>query len=127
MLANTQTDEFIRISEEALCNLLAARQGMLPAEEPGSRREHQRWPFPGTVELWALPEPENDETEEPVWGRALNLGLGGVAALTDEPVQVGRRMAVAIHQPEATLYGEVDVRHCTSVEGGYCVGASFVL
>jgi hypothetical protein len=121
-----RTDEFIKISQPAIRQLLNERFGHPHSESCDGRRAQQRWPFPGTIELW-LPDPSAaGDDESHVLGRVLNLSAGGIGALLDEPVGVDQTLTAAIHQPEATLYGDVIVRHCAPTEHGFHVGMQFV-
>lgn len=116
-----QTEEFIRISPEAIMKILCERYGYHDHDkDAGGRRRQMRWPFPSAIELWR--EGEDDYR----LGRALNLSLGGIGALMESPVDPGKRLNVAIHEPEATLYGEVTVQHCApSGNNGHHVGLEF--
>lgn len=122
-----RTDEFIKISQTAIEQLLIERYGHEQTDMHDRRRAQQRWPFPGTIELW-LPETDAaDGDQAHVLGRVLNLSTGGIGALLDEPVDIEQTLTAAIHQPEATLYGDVIVRHCAPTAHGYHVGLQFVL
>lgn len=116
-----QTEEFIRISPEAVMKILCERYGYHDHEtDAGGQRKQMRWPFPSTIEVW------QDGEDDYRLGQALNLSLGGVGAVMDSPLIPGRRLNVAIHEPEATLYGEVTVRHCAATGDKHHVGFEFV-
>ena len=116
-----QTDEFIRISPDAVMKILCERYGYHEhGPESDGRRSQRRWPFPSTVEIWH--EGEDDYR----LGQALNLSLGGVGAIMDSALDPGRRLNIAIHEPEATLYGEVRVSHCAAAGDRHHVGLQFI-
>jgi hypothetical protein len=116
------TDEFIPISEKAIAAILHDRFGCTDDGQVDPRRRLPRWPFPGTVELWI--QDANGEAEHEL-GRALNLSLGGVGIMIDRELTPGQSFEIAIHQPEATLYGRATVRHCTVTDSGHHAGLEF--
>lgn len=94
----------------------------MPDDGTETRRGIKRWPFPGTVELWI---PEADGTERYALATSLNLSLQGVGIRTDEPLPVGTKMAIALHEPEVSFHGHAVVRHCTPIEDDYLMGMQF--
>jgi hypothetical protein len=118
------TDEFIPITADAILDILRERYGHEQDNEiDRERRQRPRWPFPGTVELWV---PQDDGIELYMHARALNLSPMGIGILADEELPTGKRVALAIHQPEATLFGEAIIRHATQTPNGQVVGLQFL-
>jgi len=118
------TDEFVPITADAILDILRERFGHEPEHTPDpERRQRPRWPFPGTVELWV---PEDDGVELYLHARALNLSSLGIGIIADEPLPAGKRVSIAIHQPEATLFGDAIVRHATPTPDGQVVGLQFL-
>ncbi|HRX87097.1 MAG TPA: PilZ domain-containing protein, partial [Phycisphaerae bacterium] len=75
------------------------------------------------VELWV---PDDNGDEAYLHARALNLSPLGLGILADEDLPIGRRVSVAIHQPEATLFGEAIIRHASPTTEGRLVGLQFL-
>ncbi len=116
-------ENIVRLTPDALRKLLDSRSVQLqPKQAPGHRRA-QRWPFAGAVEVWL---PETCYGERYVLATLHNLSVGGLALRCRRPIPSGTRLALALHQPEQSLYGEAVVRHCTQTPGGYLVGLEFV-
>ncbi len=118
-----QTDEFVPISADNIHTILRERYGYPDVPHSDARRRHPRWPFPATVELWV---PDASGGERHVLARGLNLSSAGVGILMDEEISPNVELSVAIHQPEATLFGKAVVRHATLTEHGNHVGLQFV-
>jgi len=119
-----QTEEIIPITADSVLDLLRERHGFIPEPADGERRQRPRWPFPGTVELWI---PDDDGGETYVLARALNLSTMGIGILSDEEeLRVGCKVNIAVHQPEATLFGMAVVRHATQTPDGQVVGLQFL-
>ncbi|MEK6677549.1 MAG: PilZ domain-containing protein [Planctomycetota bacterium] len=121
--------EFCPLTEEAICNLLEARQGFLPRDRRNAsrntptRRQVTRWPFPGTVELWI---PDRYGVEQYTLGSCVDLSRNGAGVQCDRSIPVGMELALAIHQPEATFHGRATVRHCSPRDDNeYYIGVEF--
>ncbi len=114
--------EFLPLTEQAVTQLLENRYGYTDKEVGDSRRRKPRWPFPGTIEVWV----PVDDGEEHLLGRGVNLSPNGVGAILDVALKPMQSVPIAIHEPEATLYGRAEVRHCAPHEEGYFVGLQFV-
>jgi hypothetical protein len=116
-------EKIVKISAETIRELIDA-QGIasIPKDSPGKRRE-ERWPFPGTVEVWL---PEECYGERHVLATLHNLSPNGLGMRCRRPVPVDTKVAIAIHQPELSCYGHAVVRHCTRAHVGYMVGMEFV-
>ena len=114
--------EICPLTEEAIEKLLSAR--MLGTSEPtgNGRRRAQRWPFPGTVELWI---PGENGVEQYALATSLNLSAHGIGIKSDDALPVDLELAIAIHEPEMSFHGRAIVRHCSEIEGGHYVGLQF--
>lgn len=115
--------EFVAMNSETIRQLLETG-GRTPSDRRrADRRGAQRWPFPATVQLW-VHNRAGEEVE--ILGTCQNLNESGVGVLCERPLEVGLRLPIAIHQPEATYHGEGVVRHCTPSAGEYFVGIELV-
>ena len=115
-------DEIRPLTAEAIAELLEARR---QTEETGSgteKRGDSRWAFAGAVEMWVA---DTDGTELHKLGVCHNLSVNGVGVRFDEPMEVGTKMSIAIHQPEASFHGAGVVRHCTPRDNGFLIGVEF--
>jgi len=115
-------DQIVKISPDAIRELLGSRDIEAPSVSPNGKRRQERWPFPGTVEVWL---PEGSYGERHVLATLHNLSLGGLAMRTRRPVPTDSRISLAIHLPALSCYGHAVVRHCTQVTVGYLVGVEF--
>lgn len=116
-------EKIVKISCEAIQELIDA-QGIasIPKDTSGKRRE-DRWPFPGTVEVWL---PEECYGERHILATLHNLSPNGLGMRCRRSVPVDTKVAIAIHQPQLSCYGHAVVRHCTRAHVGYMVGMEFV-
>jgi len=123
--ASSSTCEIVQLTPAALAKLFSMRQG--EADDTSlSRRKVPRWPFNGTVEFWVLQDdPEGDWDESYLLGSCENMSTQGVGVRCDEPLKVGTELAIAVHQPELSMYGNACVRHCTRMHDDYFVGLEF--
>jgi hypothetical protein len=115
-------EQIVRLSPESVSTLLGTHQ--VPAttkQAPGQRRE-ERWPFPGTVEVW-LPDSSYGETH--LLATLHNLSPHGLAMRARRPIGKDTRISIALHQPELSCYGRAIVRHCTRAHVGYLIGLEF--
>ncbi len=116
-------EKIVRITPEAISELLDTHRVNATAKQgPGARRE-ERWPFPGTVEVWL---PEQCYGERHVLATLHNLSVHGLAMRTRRPIPVETKISLAIHQPALSCYGHAVVRHCTQAHHGYLVGVEFM-
>lgn len=116
-------EKIVKLSAEAIRDLVdAQRIESVSKETPGKRRE-ERWPFPGTVEVWL---PEECYGERHILATLHNLSANGLGMRCRRPLPVDTKIAVAIHQPELSCYGHAVVRHCTQAHVGYLVGMEFI-
>jgi hypothetical protein len=116
-------ERIVKISLDAIRELIESQQIKAVAKGgPGNRRD-ERWPFPGTVELWL---PEECYGERHVLATLHNLSLHGLGMRTRRPIPVETKLSIALHQPELSCYGHAIVRHCTQAHVGYLVGCEFI-
>lgn len=116
-------EQIVRISPEVIRELIDAHRVELQPKHQHVARKEQRWPFPGTVELWL---PEDTYGERHLLATLHNLSANGLGMRCRQPVPVNTRIAVAIHQPELSCYGDAVIRHCTRSQVGYLIGMEFV-
>jgi hypothetical protein len=117
-------EKIVKLTPAVINELLAARQVNTIDKEPSAEnRRAERWPFPGTVEVWL---PEGSYGEGHLLATMHNLSAEGMAMRTRRPIPVGTRVSIAVHQPLMSCYGNAIVRHCTPASIGYLVGAEFV-
>ncbi len=118
-----ETEKIVRISPEAIAELLEGHRGRPAAKQTPEARRAERWPFPGTVEVWL---PEHCYGERHVLATLHNLSVHGLAMRTRRPIPVDTKISLAIHQPALSCYGQAIVRHCTRAHHGYLVGVEFI-
>jgi hypothetical protein len=115
-------EKIVKLSADAIRELIQAhRVKSVPKQVPGQRRE-ERWPFPGTVEVWL---PDTCYGERHVLATLHNLSPHGLAMRSRRPIDKDLKISLAIHQPELSCYGHAVVRHCTRAAVGYLVGVEF--
>lgn len=116
-------EKIVRLSPDIIAEMLESRRVKAIDKEPGSEtRRAERWPFPGTVEVWL---PEGCYGEGHLLATMHNLSLDGLAMRTRRPIPIGTKISIAMHQPEMSCYGAAIVRHCTAASIGYLVGVEF--
>ncbi len=115
-------EEIVKLTPAAVRELIdSQRIDAVAKQVPGQRRE-ERWPFPGTVEVWL---PEDCYGERHVLATLHNLSPHGLAMRSRRPVAKDTRISLAIHQPSMSCYGYGVVRHCTRAHVGYLIGVEF--
>lgn len=118
-------ENIVRLSVEAIRELIDGQRDKVKSiakQDVGHRRE-ERWPFPGTVEVWL---PESCYGERHLLATMHNLSLHGLAMRARRPVPVDTRISIALHEPTLSCYGEGIVRHCTQAHVGYLIGVEFM-
>jgi hypothetical protein len=116
-------ERIVKLTPGSIAELLNSRQvAATPVHPPGQRRS-QRWPFPGTVEVWL---PDECYGERHLLATLHNLSAGGLAMRSRWPIPTDTRLSFALHQPELSVYGTGWVRHCTRAAIGYLIGIEFV-
>ena len=114
-------DEIFPLTEDNILRLIEHRVYRDQPAQAGGKRRAERWPFPGTVELWL----KTDDYEQHMLASCVNLSAQGVGIRCDLPVEAGVLLPIAVHQPEASYHGHAIVRHCTHVRDGYYIGLEF--
>lgn len=116
-------ENIVKITPEAIQELLdTRRQPAVDKTAPGNRRE-DRWPFPGTVEVWL---PESCYGERHMLATLHNLSAHGLAMRSRRPIPVETKLSIAIHLPALSCYGHAIVRHCTQAHIGYLIGMEMI-
>jgi hypothetical protein len=116
-------EEIVRLTPGAIQELVDSHKiKATPKVLPGQRRE-ERWPFPGTVEVWL---PDGSYGDRHVLATLHNLSRHGLAMRARRPIPVDTKISLAIHEPELSCYGHGVVRHCTQVRVGYLIGVEFL-
>ncbi len=119
-----EATDICRLNRDVLAKLLADRAATQPHSHANGKRRTPRWPFPGTVELWA---PEDSGREWYALATSVNLSARGIGLHCDEPLEPDEELEIAIHEPEMSLHGRAVVRHCTEMESGaFLVGMQFL-
>lgn len=116
-------EQIVKLSPDAISELVRQYQIVAHQNTPPGQRREDRWPFPGTVEVWL---PDECYGERHLLATLHNLSSHGLAMRTRRPVPTDTRLSLAIHQPELSCYGHAVVRHCTRAPVGYLVGVEFV-
>ncbi len=115
--------EIYRLTEKAIDRLLSEQEQNSHAPNAACRRKAKRWPFPGTVEMWL---PDENGAEQIALGSCVNLSREGLAMLYEVALPIGLEIAMAVHQPEASLHGRAVVRHCSTKDDGFYIGVEFL-
>ncbi len=115
--------EIYRLTEKAIDGLLSEQEQDRNTATAACRRRTKRWPFPGTVEMWL---PDEKGVEQIALGTCVNLSRQGLAMFYEEELPLGLEMAMAVHQPEASLHGRAVVRHCAAKDEGFYIGVEFL-
>ena len=115
-------EKIVKLTAEAIQELLDSQRVEAESKQEPGRRRVERWPFPGTVEIWL---PDECYGEQHVLATLHNLSAQGLAMRSRRPVPTDTRISLAVHQPELSVYGHGVVRHCTQAYTGYLVGVEF--
>lgn len=116
--------EFCALTQRSISDLLERRTTEASRNGGACRRRAQRWPFPGTVELWL---PDGRGGERYALATSTNLSHEGIGIQAEEGIDPGTPVQIAIHEPELTFHGRAIVRHCTACDNGeYLMGMQFV-
>lgn len=116
-------EQIVKLCPEAIQELLDSRGPRTEPEAATGKRRSERWPFPGTVELWL---PDECYGERHLLATLHNLSRHGLAMRTRRPISSETKISFAIHEPELSVYGHAVVRHCTRAHVGYLVGIEFI-
>jgi hypothetical protein len=120
--ADMDAEKIVKLTPDAVRELLDSRQINVQSKLPPGKRREERWPFPGTVEVWL---PDECYGECHVLATLHNLSAMGLAMRARRPIPTSTRIALALHQPELSCYGHAIVRHCTRASVGYLIGVEF--
>lgn len=116
-------ERIVKLTPDAIRELLDSRRVTTVPKRCGtSRRAEERWPFPGTVEVWL---PDGCYGEKHLLATMHNLSTNGLAMRTRRPIPTETKISLAIHEPELSCYGEAVVRHCSAGSVGYLIGVEF--
>ncbi len=115
-------EEIVKLTPATIQELIDSRRIESVAKQGQGLRREERWPFPGTVEVWL---PESCYGERHVLATLHNLSPNGLAMRSRRPVLKDTRISLAIHQPAMSCYGYAVVRHCTRAHVGYLIGVEF--
>ncbi|MCK4341916.1 MAG: PilZ domain-containing protein [Phycisphaerae bacterium] len=116
-------EKIVKLTPETIRRLVDGQRISAVPKLPAGNRHHERWPFPGTVEVWL---PEGCYGERHLLATLHNLSHNGLGMRSRRPVPVDKKISLAIHQPELSCYGHALVRHCTQAHVGYLVGLEFI-
>lgn len=117
-------DEIFALSERSLRDLFERREKKIGPDGAVCRRGEERWPFPGTVEIWV---PNGRDGVHYFLATSTNLSRQGIGLRCDEPIVPGVIIELAVHEPELTLHGDAVVRHCAAAEdGSFLLGLQFL-
>ena len=115
-------ERIVKLTPEAIHELMGAQNVKAESKQAVERRQEERWPFPGTVEVWL---PDDCYGERHVLATLHNLSSTGLAMRTRRPIPTDTRISLALHEPALSCYGNAIVRHCTRATVGYLVGVEF--
>jgi hypothetical protein len=115
-------ERIIKLTPDTIRELIEAIRIESEPRHARGKRSEERWPFPGTVEVWL---PDDSYGERHVLATLHNLSAGGLAMRTRRPISTDTRLSIAVHQPAMSLYGHGVTRHCTRAPVGYLVGVEF--
>lgn len=116
-------ENIVKLTPESINELLETHAIAVQEKQPPGQRREQRWPFPGTVEVWL---PEGCYGDRHLLATLHNLSTHGLAMRTRRPLSGDTRISLAVHQPDLSCYGHAIVRHCTRAHVGYLVGVEFI-
>lgn len=116
-------ERIVKISPATIQELLDSHQVRAHAKQAGGLRREERWPFPGTVEVWL---PDQCYGDRHVLATLHNLSPHGLAMRARRPMEKDLKIALALHQPELSCYGNGVIRHCTRAAAGYLIGVEFI-
>ena len=115
-------EKIVKLTPAVIRELLDANRINVHSKHPPGKRRQERWPFPGTVEVWL---PDECYGERHLLTTLHNLSLIGLAMRSRRPIPTETRISLALHQPELSCYGHAIVRHCTCASVGYLIGVEF--
>ncbi len=119
-----QDTEVTMLTKKSMTSLMNERRKRFAARNPRNcKREVQRWPFPGTVQIWT----QDDGLDQLIFATSLNLSSQGIGLRCEEAFPCGCELVIAVHEPEISFQGRAVVRHCSETEDGwYHIGMQFI-
>jgi PilZ domain len=114
------TDEIIQLTRESIRDLVYSRQAEVDSLPGHTRRRTPRWPFPGTVGIHPT-----DGTNGQWFATCRDISETGLGMCGEHYFYPDTIVEIAIHLPEATLYGRAVVRYCQQTPSGYMTGVEF--
>ncbi len=122
-----RTEEIVKLTRNRIATIIKARQDAAaipcPDHQGPERRRYPRWPFKGAVEIW----PNGGDGSQVTHATCLNLSETGMGLSSDEHMNPGTVVEIALHLPEMTLCGRATIRYCAEVRSQYMVGVEFLL
>ncbi len=115
------TDEIVKLTRETIADLLAAQSAPEQDFEGDERRQSERWPFPGTVEIRIA----NGQAQEPSFATCRDVSSGGMGMKCDCHFETDTPLEISVHLPEASFYGKAIVRYCAEAGPHYILGVEF--
>ena len=115
-------ERIVKLTPETIRELLDSQRIDVHSKNMPCNRRDERWPFPGTVEVWL---PDECYGERHLLATLHNLSPNGLAMRTRRPIPSATRVSLAVHQPALSCYGHAIIRHCTRAPVGYLVGVEF--
>lgn len=116
-------ERIVKLTPETIREMIDSQHVEAISKVPHSNRREERWPFPGTVEVWL---PKECYGEQHLLATLHNLSLNGLGMRCRRPVPVDTKVSVAVHQPDMSCYGHAVIRHCTQAHVGYLIGMEFI-
>lgn len=122
-----RTEEIVKLTRSRIAGIIQARQDAAsipcPENHEGSeRRRYPRWPFKGPVEIW----PVGGDGSKVTHATCLNISETGMGLSTDNHLDPGTQVEIALHLPEMTLCGRANVRYCAEVRNQFMLGMEFL-
>src|SRR5262249_14927464 len=114
------TDEIVKLTQQTVQDLIRSRLQGVEACPGHEGRKSPRWPFPGTVEIQSV-----DGSPGQWFGPCRNISETGLGMSCDQAFEQESVLEIAIHLPEATLYGNGIVRYSQQTPAGFMTGIEF--
>lgn len=119
-MSTMDTSEFVKLTRDAIKELIRARTEALPQPPNHERRRAPRWPFPAMVEIYMA----GDDSGR--WfATCHNMSETGLGMSCEQYFEPETRLEIAIHLPEATFCGHGIVRYAMKTPRGQMTGVEF--
>ncbi len=115
-------EKIVKMCPDVIHEMVESVQVATHGKVMSDKRSTERWPFPGTCELWL---PDECYGEQHLLATLHNLSNSGLAMRTRRPIPSNTAITIAIHLPHLSAHGRAIVRHCTRAPYGYLVGVEF--